>query len=396
MSVNSTMSPDEQFLKLEPGRVRRKHAKSRMGCRRCKSRKVKCSEQRPRCSACVFRNEVCEYRPDANDYRPDNGLESPASLQHAVSGHLDMELMFQYGHGTFSTLDDGTVSEERMSLLRPPTLLKYDFLRLLMLALSAVHIAYLDPARASQYTDIAIAYQNHALSTFKLPRESDIEACLATFWFSVILGILHLALAGHDRQPSVLPTLEEVADLWRGTDSLRHSARTTYNKQTYESNFGKSNVKRKDLTARTRVILGELSSACEEIATGAHWQRCGLEHSAKVAAYEHAMAQFSNVIESDTELAWPVLVSHDFFTLLANEDIGARLITMFFSLLIRNRYKQQWWVQNFSEAIVTELRDGLYRVHPLVEKMLSWAQIEAAIDTEHRGTNVLIEPQFDA
>ncbi|KAK4105312.1 hypothetical protein N658DRAFT_416728 [Parathielavia hyrcaniae] len=44
---------------------RRSHKKSRAGCRRCKSRKVKCDEAHPRCGNCVKHGVLCDFEhPD--------------------------------------------------------------------------------------------------------------------------------------------------------------------------------------------------------------------------------------------------------------------------------------------------------------------------------------------
>lgn len=40
---------------------RRSHKKSRAGCRRCKSRKIKCDEARPRCANCDKHGVTCDY-----------------------------------------------------------------------------------------------------------------------------------------------------------------------------------------------------------------------------------------------------------------------------------------------------------------------------------------------
>ncbi|KAH6973229.1 hypothetical protein EDB80DRAFT_743245 [Ilyonectria destructans] len=42
-------------------RSRRRHHKSRAGCRQCKSRRVRCDENRPNCGNCIKREITCEY-----------------------------------------------------------------------------------------------------------------------------------------------------------------------------------------------------------------------------------------------------------------------------------------------------------------------------------------------
>lgn len=45
----------------KPYHAKRPHRKSRMGCRNCKTRKVKCDEKKPSCRNCTLRKESCNY-----------------------------------------------------------------------------------------------------------------------------------------------------------------------------------------------------------------------------------------------------------------------------------------------------------------------------------------------
>lgn len=44
-------------------RTRRTHTKSRLGCLKCKQRKIKCQQQRPACAACIKLGCKCQYSP---------------------------------------------------------------------------------------------------------------------------------------------------------------------------------------------------------------------------------------------------------------------------------------------------------------------------------------------
>lgn len=48
----------------KPYHAKRPHRKSRLGCRNCKTRKVKCDEKKPSCKNCSLRKETCVY-PDS-------------------------------------------------------------------------------------------------------------------------------------------------------------------------------------------------------------------------------------------------------------------------------------------------------------------------------------------
>ncbi|EFW99462.1 c6 zinc finger domain containing protein [Grosmannia clavigera kw1407] len=58
---------------------RRSHKKSRAGCRRCKSRKIKCDEARPRCSNCDKHGVNCDFEfPELASGLSPNGSRSPS------------------------------------------------------------------------------------------------------------------------------------------------------------------------------------------------------------------------------------------------------------------------------------------------------------------------------
>ncbi|KAG5952216.1 hypothetical protein E4U53_001362 [Claviceps sorghi] len=58
---SSDGSPSAAGPPRKPFYAKRSHKKSRMGCQKCKARRVKCDEQRPSCGTCLFRKETCLY-----------------------------------------------------------------------------------------------------------------------------------------------------------------------------------------------------------------------------------------------------------------------------------------------------------------------------------------------
>lgn len=57
------------------------HKKSRMGCSRCKARRVKCDEARPACGGCSRHQVVCVYPPVPESARPQQGQQGQQGLQ---------------------------------------------------------------------------------------------------------------------------------------------------------------------------------------------------------------------------------------------------------------------------------------------------------------------------
>ncbi|KAH8893854.1 hypothetical protein GQ53DRAFT_684459 [Thozetella sp. PMI_491] len=105
-----------------PARTRRPHQKSRTGCLNCRDRRVKCGEQRPRCQSCVRRDESCQYPAGSKLIRPTNCVNSraPASPD-AADNPSEPESLTR----TRASNDLGVVEGERdqtgHTLAIPPT-----------------------------------------------------------------------------------------------------------------------------------------------------------------------------------------------------------------------------------------------------------------------------------
>ncbi|RSL45092.1 hypothetical protein CEP51_016138 [Fusarium floridanum] len=78
-SATADKAPCSRARASSEGRSRRRHHKSRAGCRSCKSRRVKCDEVRPACTNCTKRDVACEYF-DTRRYLINRPDESPKIL----------------------------------------------------------------------------------------------------------------------------------------------------------------------------------------------------------------------------------------------------------------------------------------------------------------------------
>ncbi|KUI73562.1 Sterol uptake control protein 2 [Cytospora mali] len=58
---NPAKTPVPMAPEGKPYHAKRPHRKSRLGCRNCKTRRVKCDEAKPRCGSCTSRKETCNY-----------------------------------------------------------------------------------------------------------------------------------------------------------------------------------------------------------------------------------------------------------------------------------------------------------------------------------------------
>lgn len=69
----------------KPYHAKRPHRKSRLGCRNCKTRKVKCDEKKPSCRNCTLRKETCVYPSQSNPSAPARSTAGSASASASAS-----------------------------------------------------------------------------------------------------------------------------------------------------------------------------------------------------------------------------------------------------------------------------------------------------------------------
>ncbi|ROW06564.1 hypothetical protein VMCG_04433 [Cytospora schulzeri] len=74
------MAPEEK-----PYHAKRPHRKSRLGCRNCKTRRVKCDEAKPSCRNCNLRRETCAYPSLSHPPPPPSGPASSSSASALAS-----------------------------------------------------------------------------------------------------------------------------------------------------------------------------------------------------------------------------------------------------------------------------------------------------------------------
>ncbi|CAG1978804.1 unnamed protein product [Fusarium graminearum] len=197
-------------------KLRRGHKKVKTGCTDCRRRRVKCTEEKPKCRACQRRGAQCEYTsteirsrsadpspawylehapsPQPRQFSPLPGLasilrEKPHDSASAEFGIRDMALLHHWTISTSHDIYKNSALSITFQLTFPQIAFKYSFVMKLLLGLSALHIAYLQPEDRLRHVGEASRYHNQSLQGFndalKLPREEVSDALFA--WSSLNL-----------------------------------------------------------------------------------------------------------------------------------------------------------------------------------------------------------------
>ncbi|PKX90772.1 uncharacterized protein P174DRAFT_462939 [Aspergillus novofumigatus IBT 16806] len=151
---------------------RRSHTKSRKGCTNCKKRHVKCDEALPSCGLCEKRQLECIYPSSASEVD-----SQPASTPREIiditpkewplsTRMLEMRLMHHYLTKTYHTLHQGKIDATHFQTVIPEMATSHPFLLDSLLALTALHLAFLNPDDKRPWMEAALKYQSQACSVF--------------------------------------------------------------------------------------------------------------------------------------------------------------------------------------------------------------------------------------
>lgn len=208
--------------------------KSRRGCIRCKQRRVKCDEEAP-CGNCIRRNEECsllEPSPSSSEVPREPGV--PADTEEWLA---DLELMHHYGS---STADIGaSMRPDVRDIWRqyvPQQALKHPFLMHGILALSALHLAYLQQYKAPRYLRLSDKHQALALKQFRSILAADINEDVSDALFALSATISVCSMARACAQAELTPgepkamTMEDVSEYFFLTRGVRDVIHVTYDR----------------------------------------------------------------------------------------------------------------------------------------------------------------------
>lgn len=208
---------------------RRPHSKSRNGCVQCKKSHVKCDVASPICGYCTRRGWPCSFltrqidspatssatqrSPAVSEPRPvTNGLDwiqikRDASLaSHNRTRELD--LMHSYSTNTWITICGRSRDIEIWRTAAPREAFEHDFLLDAILGITALHRAFERVDQKSYWAEIALEYQNRALSRFNLLISNITpHTCHAAFAFAVINLFMTVALPPAEPTDPILHTL---------------------------------------------------------------------------------------------------------------------------------------------------------------------------------------------
>ncbi|KAI9900226.1 hypothetical protein N3K66_004488 [Trichothecium roseum] len=159
--------------------MRKRHSKTRSGCRTCKRRKIKCDEGRPSCRNCTRHSAECDFAQINNT--GSQSLPTPSSLAGGNDDNeneerslplnlMDLELMHNFTCATYSTLTSDPLVRGvwKTSLVRRAG--GCDYLMRAVLAVSAMHLAHQQQHRGGKAAEergryLSYGYRQHRVAS---------------------------------------------------------------------------------------------------------------------------------------------------------------------------------------------------------------------------------------
>ncbi|OTA76192.1 hypothetical protein M434DRAFT_402547 [Hypoxylon sp. CO27-5] len=371
-----------------PKSTRRPHAKTRTGCRVCKSRKVKCDETRPSCRNCVRRGINCDFNVSAQPAAPSpqavgvstghtpigSQVRSPVTVslhqQSTPAGWfsgLDLELLHHFTTSTCFTFFSEPMVRNFWRVNVPRLGFTYRYVLEAILSLAALHLARFKPQRRDILIEQAMVHHN-ASSSMALPVLNDLnsEDSVPIFFFSMLTT--YIAFASPKEQDNLLVisngAVPEWLFLFRGMRSVMelnsaaiHSIMSmgfifNSGKQIsdiWENSMPPEHEGLKELETIIRVYVKDpqkLDDLCH-----------GIDSLKRSFGFFHG-GNFTDDQRLRAAFLWLFKLPENFVNLLKDRDNEALCVLAFFCVLLQ-RLDFNWWIEGWGIHLVGRIYNVL-------------------------------------
>ncbi|KAI0198883.1 hypothetical protein F4808DRAFT_434122 [Astrocystis sublimbata] len=351
-------------------RPRRSHPKSRLGCRTCKSRKIKCDERKPACGNCVRHHVSCDFLETSSLARPEPSRNN-TDFPDLNMGQL--ELLHNYTTSTYATLSENPVIRDFYRITVVQVGLECDYVMRSLLAVSSLQLAYYRPHMREHYRSTAVYHHEIASRTagnlirdlndstvgnlflfsaltifyaFGSPRrdgqshlvgESDFPS-----WFFLHQGTRALSeLAGAQLDGPLAPIFQHGMNRW----AAREVERPIMSPANQHLDRLQTAIYHSEPDAGLRRIY---ITAISELRKSFLCMECGRDQGYEVTDI----------------FVWVFQVGDDLVPLLREPTQSAVTILAFFCVLLR-ALKSQWWLNGWADYLMAKSYELLDREHRL-------------------------------
>lgn len=295
------------------------------------------------------------------DPRRDGSL--PADL------HLrDLELMHHYCLESYKSISQDDAFAQPFQKEVPKIALSHPFLMHGVLALSALHLAYLNKNgdRVNEYDELAAGHQTLALALFRKELDNITPSnSAALFVFSSIATVLAFASPQISGMHSLSPIDEmlQISTLCRGIAEILQTSRgwLENSSDSWVTDMLSSRKRSSKMQSPPADIEAKLAPVYK---LNADLTRTGLNIQEAVAC-EEAISELSHVFQrlnsgyQDLSVfRWPIVIKPVLFSLLRDRRPLALVVLAHFCILL-HKVSDRWWLESWPRLLLQSIHDRL-------------------------------------
>ncbi|RAK85203.1 hypothetical protein BO79DRAFT_156442 [Aspergillus costaricaensis CBS 115574] len=364
---------------------RRSHRKSRYGCALCKRRHVKCDEKRPSCTPCLVRGQDCTYlmitqRKATSDApsRDRLGLPSPCPRARTDLVLHEMQLFHHALMVTAPSIANDDLDLRFWQMDIPRIAITHAFVMDSLLAVAALHLAYIHPEQQTHWASVSLTYQIAATTGLREDLAAGLNDGLeAKFAGSALVLVLTTAypavcsntVIGQERAEKQGYTLDTVQSIRSALEGCAIMATHIHQDQDHSS-FGywlhrglstpETVHQKSELQARLHHLRNEIERSEIEASSRDECQRvCDINLSILDLWPAH---QFT--------IVWPLWVSKAFLALCRKGDWVAYILLLFYGLTL-HLDSHKWYISGAGKQLILNI---LSRMGDKGDIPLEWAE----------------------
>ncbi|KAI0103626.1 hypothetical protein GGR51DRAFT_549831 [Nemania sp. FL0031] len=373
--------------------------KTRTGCMKCRQRRIKCDEKRP-CSACKKHDLECSLvshdTPSPSVHVPGHLAPiacktptiSPRDVSQTSSGSqsdtdsqeiawvTDLELMLHYTTEAYLTLPRISEFAHIWQKLAPGFAISHQYLLRLILAFSALHLAYLEPNKQQKYSLVATQHQSLGLQQFRVAlTQISADDChvlfmAASFVIKVHLATLATRIAAGDPSGTAVEDMVEMFVLVKGMSAVLNTWEHIIHGGCLNPMFAHTPV------AGPRPFWNEISDKLQHLRATLPKRETDpviaeiLETETLTLSntFKHAI-DTASAPELRILVTWPVYASDTYVRLLRAGCPGALIILTFYCAIVHETESNTWYSRGLGSRIVQQIQA---RLEPEWVDLIQW------------------------
>lgn len=309
---------------------------------------------------------------------------------------LEVRLLHHYLTVTCETLVMKTPDIQHFQILAPRLATSHSYLLDSILALSALHLAFLEPHQSRPWLHAALKYQNHAVSGFnKALANMSPENCKPAFFCSIFTMLFTTAFPGISQDSQLVDPLSEVFQLRTlVAGCMILFIQLAENDTTGDMKTWMHIVLPEERLDEERAFLitktdpklvkihGSILDSLDRLRTmidGSVATHQDIYKNTWYLLYD-TVERWPILSPKGGIVAWPVNISESFFCLLKGGDWIARMIFLHYCVAM-HLISDKWFARDSGRRLVSSFLNRLEGYPPAWAETIAWAKQAVEINS---------------